>query len=266
MTKRSLLYGAIASTSLILSLTTGLSAAPLLLVHDSSRNLAQVDVTTGDVSVIGNLGVTLTDIALDPSGNLYGISFGALYSIDLATAATTLIGAHGISGGNALVFGADGTLYGAGGSSRSLYTIDLDSGLGSAVGTTGFAASGDLAFNGGELFLSSASNQLISIDLDNGAAGTALGPFGVANMYGLSSGTDGTLYGISGTQVFSIDVLSGAATLESDYGGQGLGIAYGSSYYVSASPSDISQPPSQVLFSLALLALGAVLYRVKCRT
>jgi hypothetical protein len=38
------------------------------------------------------------------------MSFTNLYEIDKSTGASTLIGFHGISGGSALVFGADGTL------------------------------------------------------------------------------------------------------------------------------------------------------------
>ena len=45
-------------------------------VHDGNGGLATVDVITGDVSLIGNMGIVMTDIAFDPTGALYGLSFG----------------------------------------------------------------------------------------------------------------------------------------------------------------------------------------------
>ena len=76
---------------LFMSIVRAASAAPILWVDDSSGNLGTVDVATGTVHVIGNTGHILTDIAFDPSGNLFGITFGQLFRIDKNTAAATLI-------------------------------------------------------------------------------------------------------------------------------------------------------------------------------
>ncbi len=95
--------------------STHVHAGVILYINDSNNNLGTVDVGTGTVTVIGNLGSeTITDIAFSPTGNLFGISFTHLYQINPATAAVTQIGAHNIPNGNALVFGSDGTLYAAG--------------------------------------------------------------------------------------------------------------------------------------------------------
>ena len=67
-------------------------AVPIMHVHDSSGNLGTVDAQTGDVNLIGNMGVVLADIAFDPLGNLFGIDSFYLYSINPLTAATSLIG------------------------------------------------------------------------------------------------------------------------------------------------------------------------------
>ena len=48
-----------------------------------------VDVVTGSATVIGNSGVILTDIAFDPNGNLFGVTFDALYSINKANGKAT---------------------------------------------------------------------------------------------------------------------------------------------------------------------------------
>src|SRR5215213_8992014 len=75
-------------------------AGPIMHVHDSSGNLGTVDVTTGSVTVIGNMatGQVMTDIAFDPFGNLFGASFNQFFAINAATAAATFIGSHNISG------------------------------------------------------------------------------------------------------------------------------------------------------------------------
>lgn len=145
----------------------------------------------------------MTDIAFDPNGNLFGISFTRLYSIDSSAATVSQIGAHGIPGGNSLVFGTDGTLYAGGTSTRHLFEINTNTGVSTDIGNMGFYSAGDLAFNHGDLFLSSKNNQLVEIDLANGSSGTAVGPFGFSNVYGMATGDDGILYGVSGTSIFS---------------------------------------------------------------
>jgi len=208
-----------------------------IYVIDSSGNLGTVDVSSCAATVIGNMGVVLTDIAFSPNGDLYGLSYTDLYRIDPDTAAVTLIGPHGIDGGNALKFATNGTLYAAGNATTLLYTINPSTGAASPVGNIGFASAGDLAFNSGQLFMTSTDNQLIQIDLTNGAAGTAIGPLGFENVFGLATGDDGVLYGVSGTQLLSVNISTAAGTLVCDYSGQGLGPAYGAAFITEAVPA-----------------------------
>ena len=79
-----------------------------LSIDDSAGNIGTVDLTTQSVTVIGNAGVVLTDIAFSPSGNLYGNSFTNLYSVSTTTGVATNIGATGVTDLNALVFGSTG--------------------------------------------------------------------------------------------------------------------------------------------------------------
>jgi len=51
---------------------------------------------------------------------------------------------------------------------------------------------------------------------------------------GMASGDDGILYGLSGTSIFSVNTGTGVGTLVSDYNGQGIGDAYGTSFYTEA--------------------------------
>lgn len=230
------------------------NAAPIMHVHDSLGTLATVDVTTGTVSVIGSMGVTMTDIAFDPSGNLYGIGFTGLYSINATTAATTLIGNHGISSGNALVFGSDGTLYGAGAGTTSLFTINPLTGAANNLGSMGFASGGDLAFNGGDLYLASTTNQLIRINLGSIGSTAAVGSFGVGGVFGLATGDNGVLYAVANTTIYTVDTATGAASNPVSFAAQGLGQAYGQGFYTEAGAGGGSTVPEPA--SLALLGLG----------
>ena len=226
-------------------------ASPVMYVHDSGGELGTVDVSTGAVTLIGNMGVIMTDIAFDTSGQLYGVSFSNLYSINAGTAAASLIGAHGIAGGNALVFGSDGTLYGAGNASTSLFTINPGTGASAAVGNMGFFSGGDLAFNGGSFYLASSSNQLVRVNPTTGA-GSLVGSFGVANMFGLATGDDGVLYGVASTTIYTISTSTGAATNPVPFGGQGLGQAFGESFFHEAAA--VPEPGTLTLLGLGVAA------------
>ncbi|MEJ7618640.1 MAG: PEP-CTERM sorting domain-containing protein [Pyrinomonadaceae bacterium] len=239
------------------------SAGPLLFVHDSSGDLGSVDVSNGAVKNVVRMrnaagaSVVMTDIAFAPNGNLFGITFRDLYRIDSLTGSADLIGRHGISQGNALVFGANKTLYAAGAGTTSLYTINTNSGLGTALAKIGFRSAGDLAFNDGHLFMSSIDDQLIKIDLAGMTSGMAIGAFGFRNVFGLATGDDKVLYGVAGTSIFSINSSTGVGTLVSDFSGQGLGRAGGSSFEAVPTP----EPATMFLLGTGVAAAATELRR-----
>lgn len=229
------------------------SAAPILWVSDSSGNLGTVDVTTGNVTVIGGMGQVMTDIAFDPNGNLFGVTFSGLYNINKNTGSISLIGSTGTSL-NSLVFDSSGTLYGA---NSGLYTLDTTNGSTSFVGSGGgYSSSGDLAFIGNDLFLSSGGgDRLFDIDTTTGI-GTNIGNIGFSSVYGLATDNNLDLYGVVGTSIINIDTLSGAGSFLINYGGQGLGVAYGSAFFEEACSGNCTSVPEPGSLSLGLLALG----------
>ncbi len=232
-------------------------SAPILYVHDNAGKLATLDATTGSVDIIGSMGTIMTDIAFSPTGDLYGISFGRLYSIDVGTGQATLIGNHAVPGGNTLAFGEDGTLYSAGYMSTSLYTINVSNGVTTNLGSMGFFAGGDLAFHNDHLYMASLSNKLVDIDLDNLSNTVAIGSFAVSGVFGLATGNDNNLYAVANTSVFSVNTSTGGTIDLVSFAKQGLGQAFGLSSFIPeiVIATQITEPATIMLFLSGLFGL-----------
>ena len=231
-----------------LLLCWGTVSEAVIYVGDSSGTLGTLDPGTGNVNVIGNMGLTMTDIAMDSSGNLWGITFSDLYTVNTTTAARTLVGSLG-SSLNALTF-VGSTLYAAGPGTTQLFTVNTGTGAATSVFNTGFASSGDLEYFGGKLYLSADVNDpstavfddsLIEIDLGGAITATNLGGLSHDLVYGLAT-NGGTLYGIAGTDTFTIDPATMTIGSDVSYAGQGLGPAFGA--------STVPEPASFLIWSL----------------
>ena len=244
--------------ALTLTVSTG-RASPILWVDDSNGEIGKVDVATGQVTLVGNAGVVLTDIGFDPHGNLFGVSFTTFYSVIESTGLATAIGSLGTTDANALVFSTTGTAYTMGSTTDNLYTINTSTGAASSIGhVSGFSSAGDLAFHDGTLYLASNSNDLVKVNLAP-VSGTDVGPFGVSNVFGLANGDNNVLYAVAGTSVYSVNTTTGAATFDVNYGGQGLGDANGAAFFSEAGAVRAGQPVTPVQWCRAdgPLALAA---------
>ncbi len=182
------------------------------LAHDDAT-LYDVRLPSGQVNIIGSTGSQLTDVALSPSNVLFGIGFGALYTVSQQTGLATFV--HGVNGGN--INGADvapdGTLWVSGGSAVS--TLNTNTGVLSFVASfpSGTSSSGDLAWIGSRLLATAttgSSDDLVEFDVVNKTS-KVLGSTGFTCIWGLAAyGT--TLYGLTcDGRVLSIDTQTGQA-------------------------------------------------------
>lgn len=171
---------------------------------------------------------TMTDLAVDATGGVVGVSQDALFRIDPATAACTFLAALPGHSFVALTYVPAGVLDPAsevlvGGVSEGTYwRIDASNGNAVSLGTFqgGWLLSGDLvSIAGAATYVtvrrsSAGSDSLATLDLATGNL-TILGNTGFHQLYGLGYWRS-TLYGFSGTgQLVTIDVRSGVGHLVS---------------------------------------------------
>jgi len=123
--------------------------------------LYRFDISVPSSLLVGVLNPSMDGLAFNAAGVLFGLKEGGdqLYTIDPATAATTLVGNTGVAvnanGNGGLAFDASGNLFAAladgGGSPSSLYRIDPATGTATLIGPIGFNGVTGLSFQAAAL-------------------------------------------------------------------------------------------------------------------
>jgi len=149
-----------------------------------SNQLYSVVLSTGESTFIGKMDQTMTDIALDRNGQLWGITFNALYQINKSNAFIFLTQSNIGSSLNALAIRNGGVFFVANASeifsassSTSTFASLISLGIYSSVGNLGFDASNNL-------YMISSDGNLIRIDTTNSSI-VFVGSTGLTNIYGL---------------------------------------------------------------------------------
>lgn len=223
--------------------------ASLIYFGTNTGEIWTVDPGTGDLNNIDNFGVSFTDIAFDNSGGLWGISTTQLYSIDLGGGTASAVGGLGISTANGLAFDSAGTLY-MSSWTGGLFTVNTGSGLASFFGGTVENSAGDLEFDdAGNLFMTSSAHNLIGFGNPPTPAGSVIGALGWTDVFGLAQ-TGGTMYGLAGQSLFTIDTSTGAGSGELHF----LDIDDGE--IVWGASASVPEPGTVLFLGSALVGLG----------
>lgn len=205
--------------------STGGASTSTIWANDPDT-LYQVDPSTFAVTTVGSFGVAdqMTDVAVTPSGQLYGVSFTTLYSIDMGTGAATAVADVNSSGDNSLTFLPNGKLLAAD-SSGDVQIIDPTTGATTPVGNygSGLVSAGDLvAVRSGIMYGTSSTtaggadassdNVLIRVDTTTGVA-TQVGATGYGDVWGLAYSNARVIGFTTSGQIIEIDPQTGAGTL-----------------------------------------------------
>lgn len=193
--------------------------ASRIFFSDSTGSLYRVDPLSAnlDATRIGAMPQVMTDMALTPSGKLYGITFNGIYIINTATAATTFVSAHSLPGANALFITPDSTAYSASFLGGGIYKINLMTGAATRLPQSDpqYASAGDITMLNGELILATTASQLVRVNPDTGAT-LGVVNHGIANLFGITTvGAD--LYGVASGNLWKLNALTGATELVSIY-------------------------------------------------
>ena len=202
----------------------------------SSGLLFQLDVASGDASVIGPTSSTVASLAYDPnSDTLYGTLLveDLLVRIDTQTAKSTLVGAIGPIGTiNMLGMAFDpnsSILYAVDAQSNTLVTLDQSSGAVTTIGATTHSNIQALTYdeNTDTLYGASDTSGLVRIDTAT-ASSTIVGPMGSVTGLAFNSNNN-ALYGATffSSELISIDQSNAAITSRVHLGGKSMrGLTY----------------------------------------
>ncbi len=148
-------------------LVCGTSVSQEVCYIHSGNQLFTLDINSCNKQLIGTTGPTLTDIAVTPSGTLYGIDFYNFYEVSTTNGSTTFISSIDAlgSGFNSLI-GFNDEYVLAVRTNGGLYSIHTSTGDTSLIGMLGYSPAGDITRYKEFYYMADAMNQLIRFKLD----------------------------------------------------------------------------------------------------
>ncbi|HZW08839.1 MAG TPA: hypothetical protein VFF69_02965 [Phycisphaerales bacterium] len=164
---------------------TSASGGILYAVDDGRDLLFTIDTDLLTVTPVGSLGTggDFGDLAYDnATGTMFyvgGRGNDSLYTVNLATGAATLVGAHGVSDMFALGVDDQGQLYGQA-TSGQVYRLDRNTGGASGIGSNSVYPGGyDWTPGVGLVFIQAGGGDIFSVDRNTGAATLLASPGGI---------------------------------------------------------------------------------------
>lgn len=208
-----------------------------IFIHDANRLFGYYDTRIGVVDRIGRLDRVLTDVAFAPSGELFGITFSALYKVDPTSGRTTLVGRLPSSGANGLVARDDGTLVATTLSGRWI-ELDANGGvLATRILPLGATSAGDVnAYKSGGgsaskwVMAARGDSFLVTGDPADGARDPVLVRHGIPSLFGLAGAGDNILFGAAGARILKVDPTTGTSELVADLSSLGFRSISGASW------------------------------------
>lgn len=148
------------------------------------------DPSTCSYTPVAEFDVGFSDIALTPNGELYGISSGMIYRIDLVEASVEMAVQlpQPLEGVSLVALDNDHLLFE---SWDSLFVARVDGTDVHALGYIGYEASGDLTWFNGDLYMAARSDALIHIVLNDDRTQVLY-----ADSIGVMATTYGAVYGV----------------------------------------------------------------------
>jgi uncharacterized repeat protein (TIGR03803 family) len=179
----------------------------LFVTNYPGNTLSEINPTTGALVNIGNGTATYYDFGSTTQG-LYGVGTDQnLYSVNVSTGATTLVGPTGIGpGGFQSLSGGGAVLYTAvpstTGNDSVLYSVNTTTGAATMIGDTGVVNISAIGFAFGQLYAGDETGNLYTLNLSTGAAtlvvstgqaywGLALPPQAFNVVHNFTGGIDG---------------------------------------------------------------------------
>ncbi len=203
----------------------------VLVYANTSSELYRVDPRTFDIALVGRFTFSdsdqdhqMTDIAVNAAGEIWGITFNAIYRIDAGSARCTLVSPlegqyNGLTFVPAGVRNPSAEVLLAVAGSGAYFVVNTSTGRVQRLGSYGaFSSSGDLVSiataETWAVVKRAGEDHLARVDLRAGTT-TLIGPTGVDDIWGVGYWR-GRLYGFAeGGQFVTIDPATGRATVQS---------------------------------------------------